>query len=134
MKKFSFSQVGLAFLSGVLILSSSLFLYAQTPNQVVRLVRIIIDPAQLEPYRSALREEIETAVRVEPGVLSLQAVYDKKDPTAVTVFEIYADENAYAIHLETPHFKKYKTITHDMVKSRELIEVTPIALATKGKP
>ena len=37
----------------------------------VRIAEIEIDPARGEAYRAALRAEIETSVRVEPGVLAL---------------------------------------------------------------
>lgn len=43
-------------------------------GRVVRLAELAIDPAQLEEYKVALREEIETSIRVEPGVLTLYAV------------------------------------------------------------
>jgi hypothetical protein len=43
----------------------------------VRLAEIDIDPAQLESYKAAVKEEIETSVRVEPGVLALYAVAEK---------------------------------------------------------
>ena len=36
-------------------------------------------------------------------------------------------------HLETPHFKKYKTETAGMVKSLTLVETEPILLGTKFK-
>lgn len=77
-------------------------------NLVVRVAKIQIDSVQLENYKAALKEEIETSVHVEPGVLSLYAVYDKENPTHVLILEIYANTNAYKTHLETPHFKKYK--------------------------
>lgn len=100
---------------------------------VVRVARIQIDTAQLENYRVALKEGAETAVRLEPGVLALYAVYEKNNPTHVTVFEVYANAAAYKTHLETTHFKKYKRTTKDMVKSLELVDVNPIALASKPK-
>ncbi len=106
---------------------------AQDKNVVVRIARLQIDPAQLENYKAALKEHAETAVRVEPGVLTLYAVYEKDSPTHVTVFEIYANAAAYKAHLETAHFKKYKSTTKDMVRSLELIETVPIALETKPK-
>lgn len=112
-------------------LSSNLF--AQDKNLVVRIAKLQIDPAQLESYKAAVKEHIETAVRVEPGVLTLYAVYEKNSPSHVTVFEIYANTAAYQAHLQTPHFIKYKTDTKDMVKSLELVETVPIALATKPK-
>ncbi len=104
---------------------------AQDSKLVVRLARLKIDSTQLENYKAALKEEIETSIRVEPGVLTLNAVADKKHPADITILEVYADEAAYRKHLETPHFKKYKTTTKDMVKSLELIETTPIVLGTK---
>ena len=104
---------------------------AQEKKPMVRMARIVVDPAQLDSYRAALKEGIETAVRVEPGVLTLFAVYEKDHPTHVTVLEVYKDEEAYRAHLETPHFKKYKSITKDMVQSLELVDVEAIGLETK---
>lgn len=115
----------------------TLFLYsrasAQEKSQIVRLAKLQIDAAQLESYKSVLKEEIETSVRVELGVLTLYAVYEKNTPTHVTIFEIYANIDACKAHLETPHFKKYKSITKEMVKSLELVEVAPIVLGAKSK-
>jgi quinol monooxygenase YgiN len=105
--------------------------FAQYKNLVVRIARLQIDSAQLENYKAALKIHAETAVRVEPGVLTLYAVYEKDHPTHVTVFEIYANADAYKAHLKTPHFIQYKTSTKDMVKSLELIETVPIALESK---
>lgn len=73
-----------------------------------------------------LKEEIETSLRVEPGVLTLYAVAEKDNPTRITILEIYANEEAYKKHLQTPHFIKYKTGTKEMVKSLELIESIPL--------
>ncbi|MEI9920193.1 MAG: putative quinol monooxygenase [Bacteroidota bacterium] len=100
-------------------------------NRVIRIAKIKIDAAHIEEYKVAVREQIETAVRVEAGVLTLYAVHDKKDPTSVTVFEIYADQAAYQSHIQTEHFKKYKTSTANMVKSLELIDVSSIATESK---
>jgi quinol monooxygenase YgiN len=117
----------------VLVVFSFRSASAQSKDLVVRVAKLKIDSAQLETYKAMLKEGAETAVRVEPGVLTLYAVYEKEHPTHVTVFEIYANKAAYEAHLQTPHFKKYKNGTKDMVKSLELMEVSPIALATKPK-
>lgn len=100
--------------------------YAQEQQRLTRIARIKIDSTQLEPYKILLKEGIETALQVEPGVLVLYAVYDKNQPTNVTVFEVYANNQAYQAHLQTPHFKKYKNETASMVQSLELIDVVPI--------
>src|SRR5438046_79217 len=73
---------------------------AQDKSQMVRLVKLIIDSIQLENYKAALKEEIETSVRLEPGVLTLYAVSEKDNPTHITILEIYADTVAYKAHLQ----------------------------------
>jgi len=97
----------------------------------VRVAQIDIDPAQLENYKAAAREEIEASVRIEPGVLALYAVAERDNPARIIVFEMYRDVDAYKAHLETPHFKKYKAATQDMVKSLKLIDTVPIMLGAK---
>ena len=115
----------------LLTLSLSKNAMAQHKNQMVRLAKIQVDPAQLEQYNIALKEQMATAVRVEPGVLTYYAVADKNNPSHITIREIYADTAAYKLHIETPHFKKYKETVQHMVKSLELIDVDLIATAKK---
>ncbi len=106
---------------------------AQDKGLYVRIAKIEVDPAQLDAYKAALKQGAETAVRVEPGVLSLYGVYDKDKPTSVTVFEVYASKEAYASHILTPHFLQYKATTQNMVKSLQLSDVVPITLAGKQR-
>src|SRR6266404_9787236 len=100
-------------------------------RQYVQEAEIEIEPARLDDYKAAVTEQIETATRVEPGVLVLYAVSEKDNPTRVRVFEIYRDVDAYRSHLETAHFKEYKTTTEKMVRSLNLIQTTPIMLGSK---
>ena len=108
-------------------------LAAETHDRYVRIAELEIDPAQLESFNSAVKESIETAIRLEPGVLVLYAVSEKDDPTRVRVFEIYTDADAYKTHLETPHFREFRTVTEKMVRSRKLLDVEPIVLGAKAK-
>jgi len=105
---------------------------AKTMEQpLVHIAELEIDPGQVPAYRDALKEEIATSIRVEPGVLSLYAVSVKDQPSQVRIFETYKDQAAYESHLQTPHFKKYKAETQNMVKSLRLIETEPILLGAK---
>lgn len=108
--------------------------YAQTENkQMVRLAKLVIDSTQLESYNQFLREEIETSIKRESGVLTLYAVSEKEKPTHITILEIYANVDAYQKHIQTPHFLKYKNGTKDMVKSLKLIETIPLIPGLKIK-
>ena len=98
---------------------------------VVRLAELEIDRAQLGPYLAALREEVQTSIRIEPGVLTLYSVQVKDAPWRVRLFEMYADSNAYDAHIASPHFQKYTTGTAAMVRSLVLLETEPVLLGTK---
>ena len=123
-----------AFLLATSMAGASVDTFApQMQSRVVRLAELHIDPSQLEEYKAALRDEIEASIRLEPGVLTLYAVSVKGDPAQIRIFEMYADAAAYEAHLQTPHFKKYKTGTQGMVKSLVLVETDPILLGAKTK-
>jgi quinol monooxygenase YgiN len=118
-------------MGAVLFASSVPVIADQADSRYIQVAEIEIDSAQLENYKAAVREQIEAAIRTEPGVLTLYSVADKDNPTHIIVFEIYRDTAAYQAHLKTAHFKKYKAVTAKMVKSLKLIRVNPIILRAK---
>ena len=99
---------------------------AQEKGQIVRLAKLVIDSVHLDSYKVFLKEGIETALREDPGVLTLYAVSEKENPTHFTILETYASPEAYQEHIQTPHFLKYKNDTLHMVKYLELIETVPL--------
>lgn len=100
---------------------------------VVRIAELVIDPVQLEAYTAAVKEEMEESIRVEPGVLAIYSVAEKGKPNSLRFFEVYANDEAYRAHLESPHFKKYIAVTQPMIQSRKLIETVPVQLSAKGR-
>jgi quinol monooxygenase YgiN len=123
--------IGTALFVGTLLLKGQLLPAETAQDRVVRLAELEIDPAHLEPYKAALQEEISTSIRVEPGVLTLYAVSVKDHPTQIRLFEMYANEATYQMHLQSSHCKKYKSGTAGMVKSLKLFETEPILLGAK---
>lgn len=101
--------------------------------QHIQIAEIVVDPARLDDYKAAVAEQIEAAVRLEPGVLALYCVSNKDIPSQITVFEIYRDREAYLAHLKAPHFLKYKATVETMVKSLKLILVDPVMLGSQAK-
>lgn len=124
MKKIIF----LTFMTNFLLAKAVL---AQDSSAIVQIAKLVIDSTQLEHYKAMLKEGIATAIRVEPGVLIMYAVYERDHPTHVTVFEVYANDSAYQAHLKSAHFLRYKKGTKEMVNSLELTRVVPIALGSK---
>jgi quinol monooxygenase YgiN len=102
-------------------------------DPIVRIAELEIVPGQLDAYKIELKAEIETSIRVEPGVLMLYAVSVKEHPEQIRLFETYRDQAAYESHLQSAHFKTYKDRTREMVKSLRLVETEPILLGSKSK-
>jgi len=96
------------------------------PDMMVRISEIEIVPEFLQEYKAVLKEESATSMKIEPGVISLFAMYEKDSPAQVRIVEIYANKDAYQSHLKTPHFQHYKTTTLKMVKSLKLVDMTDV--------
>lgn len=115
----------------LLILFTTIYNVSAQDKKIIRIARISIDASQANEYRKLLKEQMEAAIKLEPGVLSYTVYADKTDPCRITILEVYADSNAYLAHREAPHFKKYKAATKDMVQSLELSEVDPVLALKK---
>ncbi len=122
---------GFLVMSGAMLVAAGVVSGQTMKQPLVRIAELEIDGAQVAAYEAALKEEIATSMRVEPGVLTLYAVSVKGQPNQIRIFETYKDQAAYEAHLQTAHFKKYKTETQGMVKALKLIETEPILLGTK---
>jgi quinol monooxygenase YgiN len=107
-------------------------LNAQNATRMYRIAKIKVDTNKLLEYKHALQEQMNTAIEIEPGVLSYTAVADKKDPTLITILEVYLSIEAYQSHILTPHFRKYKDTVKDMVLSLELIDTNLVVSAKKS--
>ena len=103
------------------LLGSKRTLNSAAPH--VRVAELEIDATQLEAYKTAVTEEIEASIQLEPGVLAIYSLALKDRPTHLRFLEIYADESAYRQHIDSPHFKKYVEATKSMITARKLIEM-----------
>lgn len=95
-------------------------------RMLIRISEIEIEPEYLQEYLEILKEESNTSVELEPGVVSIYPLYQKENPNQIRILEIYENRAAYESHLQTPHFKHYKTTTLKMVKSLKLIDMKTI--------
>lgn len=96
-------------------------------ERLIRIAELEIDPAQLPRYRELLAEEVEGTDRNEPGVRMLFALAARESPARIRIVEVYESAEAYASHLRSPHFLKYKRATEGMVLSLRLVDVDMVA-------
>ncbi|MCH1539408.1 MAG: antibiotic biosynthesis monooxygenase [Flavobacteriaceae bacterium] len=119
-------------LSILISLNTISVIYSQEADQLfVRLVKIEIEPDALAQYTELLNQQMNTAVKLEEGVLEYRVVNEKENTHRFTLIEIYRDYESYLSHIKTPHFLKYKNSSQDMVKSLELIDANLIGRTKK---
>ena len=102
-------------------------------DMLIRISEIEIHSNHLEEYIKILKEEAEASMRLEPGVISIYPMFKKDNPSEIRILEIYKDRMSYESHLQTSHFKYYKTSTIEMVKSLKLIDMEPMDVETMEK-
>jgi quinol monooxygenase YgiN len=103
----------------------------QPRHPFVRIAELEINPEHLDGYKAAVKEEIQTSLSVEPGVVAIYCVAEADKPSSLRFFEVYVDETAYKAHIGSPHFRKYADTTRHMIRSRRLIDTVPVVLGTR---
>ena len=80
-------------------------------------VRFSIKKEHSETFNARVRRQAADSRTAEKGCLRFDILSDPKDPTRIFLYEIYADEAAFEVHLTTPHFLSFKADTQDWVES-----------------
>ena len=97
-----------------------------TANMIVRIAEIEVYPQYMKEYLAFANEVDRLSIEREPGVICLFPMQSAEDSCQIRILEIYASEEAYQLHLKTPHFLKYKQGTLHMVKDLKLPTMKPL--------
>lgn len=95
-------------------------------DMLVRISEIEVFPEYLQEYLSFALTVGEISVREEPGVIAIFPMIQQRDSCQIRILEIYASREAYKHHIGTEHFRTYKQGTLHMVKSLDLVDMTPM--------
>ena len=98
----------------------------ESKTMVVRIVEIEVHPQYLKDYLEAARNVGAESVKKEPGVICIFPNQMTEDENKIRIVEIYKNKEAYEHHLTTEHFRAYKQGTLHMVKSLNLVDLSPL--------
>ncbi|HDR2353728.1 TPA: antibiotic biosynthesis monooxygenase [Enterobacter roggenkampii] len=96
------------------------------------LVIVEVKPEFQTEFKNIVLPEMAESLKVEKGVLAMYAATDSQTPNRWYFYEIYASEEAYQLHRQTPHFRDYLRQTAHMSVSKDAIPVKPVFLRNKG--
>ena len=94
------------------------------PSMLIRIAEIEIIPEFTNQYKTIVQEAATTSVKKEPGVIAIFPMWQRENPNQVRILEIYATNMAYQSHLQSTHFKEYKTSTLKLIKSLKLVDMS----------
>ena len=104
---------------------------AQAGPYIVNAINLDIAPDQFDKFMEAAKENAAASTK-DPGCREFNIVVSKDDPHHIMFFEVYDNAAALDIHRATDHFKKYQTVTKDMVTKRDVKQLLSVAMNIKG--
>jgi autoinducer 2-degrading protein len=104
---------------------------AQPAGLYINAVDLDINPADIDAYLAALKENGAKSV-TEPGCREFNIHVQASNPNHVFIYEVYDNAAALEAHRTTDHFKKYAATTAKMVAKRDVRAMTSVALNAKA--
>ena len=101
---------------------------------ITRLFRLERDMAQEQRYNQVGEHNLTTSIKVEPGTLAMYGTHDPEDPAVCYVFEVYADEDAYQVHVASNHFQAFAQAAGEMLTGRAVYQLVPRLMLEKPEP
>lgn len=88
-------------------------------DRYVVTVAFEVHPEHLAKFRVAMQANARTSLLVEPGCLVFD-VCEASDRPAFFLYELYADEAAFDVHLQAQHFKDFDSASSAWVVSKHV--------------
>ena len=85
-------------------------------------VEIPVNHEHRDAFAAQLKDHASKTLAGEDGCLQFDAHNAPDDPNVFFIYEVYADEDAMAIHRASPQLANYREATAHMVIERKLNE------------
>jgi len=83
-------------------------------------VEFHIRPAHVEAFHQAIVDNARRSVEDEVGCHQFDVCRDPADPSLFYLYEIYDDEAAFQVHLQSAHFLSMNALTTPWVESKKV--------------
>ncbi|WP_165008496.1 putative quinol monooxygenase [Neisseria yangbaofengii] len=104
----------------------------QAKGVLVKFAKITVKPEHNQAFRQIVLNEMQQTMANEAGVLAMYAVTNAEQANQWLFFELYRNADAYQQHRQTAWFQDYLSQTKSMLSDKQLFELTPNTLGSKG--
>lgn len=81
----------------------------------VLIVTMQVKPEKHAEFITAITEDAEASRTNEPGCVRFDVMQNNQDPNVFHLTEVYRDEAAFEAHGETPHLKKWREVSPQLL-------------------
>lgn len=104
---------------------------AQAGGVYVNAVDLVVIPSEMSKFVEAIKENAAASVK-EPGCREFNVLVLNNRPNHVFLFEVYDNEAALNAHRNTDHFKKFISVSANMIADRNVRAMSVIAMDAKS--
>ncbi len=91
-------------------------------QQFVIWVVFDIKPEAFEEFYQAALDDSTCSVRDEPGCLQFDVLSPTAGGNTLAFYEVYKSKDAFAAHMETPHFKRFASVADRALSDKHVSE------------
>ncbi|HEY9163984.1 MAG TPA: putative quinol monooxygenase [Magnetovibrio sp.] len=92
------------------------------------IVKTELKPGTRKAFLNAMLPNAEASVRDEPGCFVFDVIECRDEADTFYLYEIYADQNALALHKETPHYQASRAVVNDLIARQSVIRADVISM------
>lgn len=92
------------------------------------IVKTELKPGTRKAFLNAMLPNAEASVRDELGCYVFDVIECRDHVDTFYLYEIYADQNALALHKETPHYQASRAVVNDLIAQQTVIRADVISM------
>ncbi|KRL91465.1 putative quinol monooxygenase [Lactobacillus kalixensis] len=105
---------------------------AYANNFVIRVAKVEVEDGEHDKFAEIVKKEMRRAIAQEPGVEILMAGSNKENENEFLFFEVFVNDEAYDKHVKSKWFVDYIKGSEDIVKDKQIHELTRDVMAVQG--
>ncbi len=86
----------------------------------VLVVEFTLHAGAFERFAPLIAENARLSVELEPGCLQFDVARALEAPERILLYEVYADEAAFAAHTKMPHVAAFFSAAGDLIAERKM--------------
>ena len=90
-----------------------------------------VKPEAFDKFYEAALDDSTCSVRDEPGCLQFDVLAPTAGGTKFAFYEVYKSKDAFAAHMEMPHFKRFAAVADEALSDKNVSELFRLQGAAK---